>query len=179
MEDLVILVLVAIIVFLILNDRKVSRLEDGMPTTGPSVSTAPVSPAVTRAIIAKVQGELGSSWPLETLYIKNSGDGVHDARFMFFNTDGYYGTQYDVRANVGTDGSVKILSKTETAIEGDAQNPGYVPDAYQSYDVIEKNLDSQLQDALKNATSYQVWNNPRQTVTAPGPVIGSAPPSMV
>jgi len=93
---------------------------------------------------------------------------------MFFNTDGYYGTQYDVKAKVD-DGSVQILSKSETAVEGDAQNPGYVPDTYQKYDVIEQNLDTQLRDALKNASSYQVWNNTRQTVMAPGSVIGAAP----
>jgi hypothetical protein len=68
---------------------------------------------------------------------------------VFFDTNGYFGTQYDVKANVGSNGSVQILSKSETALKGDAQNPGYVPDSYQLYESIEQNLDRQLQDALK------------------------------
>ena len=148
MEDLIILVLVAIVFFLLWNGRQTVRYE---ATTEQSAipSEAPVSPDVTQVILEKVQQSSPAIYPLETLYIKNMGKGLYDARFMFFNTDGYYGTQYDVKANVGDDGSVQIVSKTETAITGDAQNPGYVPDTYQSYESIEENLNRQLQDAIK------------------------------
>lgn len=152
MKDLIILVLVAVILFLIWNGRQTARYET--PVIEPDVpSDAPVPPDITQVILEKIQQTARTSYPLETLYIKNTGNGGYDARFMFFNTDGYFGTQYDVKANVGEDGSVQILSKTETAITGDAQNPGYVSDTYQSYDTIEENLNRQLQDALKQAAN--------------------------
>lgn len=148
MKDLIILILLAVIMFLIWNGRQTARYETPMGETAVS-SDAPVSPDVTQVILEAVQKTAQTIYPLETLYIKNNGKGEYDARFMFFNTEGYYGTQYDVKANVGEDGSVAILSKSETAITGDAQNPGYRPDAYQPYDAIEENLNRQLQDALK------------------------------
>ncbi len=148
MKDLIILVLIAVIIFLMWNGRQTARYD--APVVEPTIpSDAPVPPDVTQVILEAVQKTAQSIYPLETLYIKNTGKGGYDARFMFFNTDGYYGTQYDVKANVGDDGSVQIVSKTETAITGDAQNPGYVPDTYQPYDTIEENLNRQLQDALK------------------------------
>jgi len=148
MKDLIILVLLAVIMFLIWNGRQTARYETPVGETAVS-SDAPVSPDVTQVILEAVQKTAQTIYPLETLYIKNNGKGEYDARFMFFNTEGYYGTQYDVKANVGEDGSVAILSKSETAITGDAQNPGYRPDMYQPYDTIEENLNRQLQDALK------------------------------
>lgn len=152
MKDLIILILVAVIFFLMWNGSQTARYD--APAVEPSVpSDAPVSPDVTQVILEKIQQTVSTIYPLETLYIKNTGKGGYDARFMFFNTDGYYGTQYDVKANVGDDGSVQILSKTETAIVGDAQNPGYVPDTYQAYDTIEENLNRQLKDALKQSAN--------------------------
>lgn len=148
MRDLIILLLIAVVIFLIWNGQQTTNYETG--TEQPAVPTdAPVSPDVTQLIIDKFQQTFKSSYPLETLYIKNTGGDSYDARFMFFNTDGYYGTQYDVKANVGNDGTVNITSQTETAIKGDEQNPGYVPDVYQPYNTIEENLNRQLQEALK------------------------------
>ena len=151
MKDLVILVLVLLILFLIWNGRQEVRYEtktaDGLPS-GPS--DAPVSPDVIQVIIEKVQKSLPTIYPIETLFIKSQGGGKYDARLMFFNTDGYYGTQYDVQAKIADDGSVSILNQSETATTGDSANPGYVADSYQSYDVIEANLDRQLRDAVKS-----------------------------
>jgi hypothetical protein len=153
MKDLIILILVAAVLFLVWNGRQTGRYDAAV--TMPQVPTdAPVSPDVIQVILEKVQQTAASIHPIETLYIKNSGEeGTYDARFMFFNTEGYYGTQYDVKAKVGDDGSVQIISKSETAVVGDAQNPGYVPDTYQSYDTIEENLNRQLQDALKKSAN--------------------------
>lgn len=172
MKDLIILILVGVILFLIWNGRQTVRYEAAVKETE-TPSDAPVSPDVIQVILEKVQEMATTIYPLETLYIKNSGKGTYDARFMFFNTDGYYGTQYDVKATVGDDGAVQILSKTETAVEGDAQNPGYVPDSYQSYDTIEQNLDRQLQDVLKanNGTPGGLVGTPRELASgssAPG-----------
>lgn len=149
MKDLIILLLVALILFLIWNSRQGAGYSPETAPSGLGPSDAPVSPDVTQVIIEQVQKRLPSTYPLETLYIKSRGGNVYDARFMFFNTEGYFGTQYDVSASVGTDGSVQILSQSETAVTGDTANPGYQPDKYQPYDMIEANLDQQLRAALK------------------------------
>jgi hypothetical protein len=174
MKDLIILLLVALILFLIWNSRQGAGYSaEGSPSpAGPS--DAPVSPDVTQVIIEQVQKRLPMTYPLETLYIKSRGGNVYDARFMFFNTDGYYGTQYDVSASVGSGGDVQILNQTETAVVGDSANPGYKPDKYQSYDIIESNLDQQLRDALKanKGTPGGLIGTPRELASgspAPGP----------
>jgi hypothetical protein len=176
MKDLVILLLVALILFLIWNGRQGAGYSvDGTPSSsGPS--DAPVSPDVTQVIIEQVQKRLPKTYPLETLFIKSRGDNVYDARFMFFNTEGYFGTQYDVSATVGKDGGVQILSQSETAVAGDATNPGYQPDKYQPYEMIEANLDQQLRDALKanKGTPGGLIGTPRELASgasapAPGP----------
>jgi hypothetical protein len=174
MKDLVLFLLVAIILFLIWNSRQVARYSGGAsPAPGPvGPSDAPVSPDVTQVILEAIQKSAG--YPLETLYIKSIGDNTYDARFMFFNTENYFGTQYDVKAQVTPSGSVNIISKSETATTGDAENPAYVPDKYQPYEMIEANLDRQLQDALKanKGTPGGLIGTPRELASgasAPSP----------
>jgi hypothetical protein len=170
MRDLVLLLLVAIILFLIWNGRQVAYTASPAPA-GPS--DAPVSPDVTQVILEAIQKNTG--YPLETLYIKNLGDDTYDARFMFFNTEGYFGTQYDVKARVTPSGAVTIISKSETAKTGDSDNPAYVPDKYQQYEVIEANLDRQLSDALKayKGTPGGLIGTPRELASgAPAPAPG-------
>ena len=172
MKDLIILLLIALILFLIWNGRQGAGYSADAPATGPS--DAPVSPDVTQVIIEQVQKRLPATYPLETLYIKSRGEGKYDARFMLFNTESYYGTQYDVSASIGKDGGVQILSQSETAITGDATNPGYQPDKYQPYEMIEANLDQQLRDALKanKGTPGGLIGTPRELasgVSAPAP----------
>jgi hypothetical protein len=176
MKDLVILLLVALILFLIWNGRQGAGYSAEASPSPAGPSDAPVSPDVTQVIIEQIQKRLPKTYPLETLFIKSRGDNVYDARFMFFNTEGYFGTQYDVKANVGSDGSVNIMSQSETAVTGDAANPGYQADKYQPYDVIESNLDQQLRDALKanKGTPGGLIGTPRELASgssapAPGP----------
>ena len=174
MKDLIVLLLVAVILFLIWNGRQVVRYSDDASASPMNPSDASVSPDTIQVIIEKVQSGLPSMYPLETLYVKSTGEGMYDARFMFFNTDGYYGTQYDVKARVTADGVVDIINKSETAVTGDSGNPGYVADTYQSYDVIEANLDRQLRDALKanKGTPGGLIGTPRELASgasAPGP----------
>ncbi len=149
MKDLIILLLVALILFMFWNSRQGAGYSIEMDPSSIGPSDAPVSPDVIQVIIEQVQKRLPTTYPLETLYVKSRGENKYDARFMFFNTEGYYGTQYDVSANVGADGSVQILSQSETAVTGDSANPGYQADKYQPYEMIEANLDKQLNDALK------------------------------
>lgn len=80
----------------------------------------------------------------------------------------------EVMARIANDGAAQILSQSETAVAGDSTNPGYVPDMYQSYDVIEANLDRQLRDALKanKGTPGGLIGTPRELASgasAPGP----------
>jgi len=179
MKDLILTLLVAIILFLIWNGRQVARYSGGATPApaGPSgPSGAPVSPDVTQVILEAIQKTAG--YPLETLYIKNVGDDTYEARFMFFNTEGYFGTQYDVKAQITTNGSVNIISKSETATTGDSDNPAYVADKYQPYEMIESNLDRQLQDALKanKGTPGGLIGTPRELASgASAPAPGPAP----
>jgi len=177
MRNLVIVILVAIVLFLFWNGRQVVRYAGGAstsPTGASGSSDAPVSPDVTQVIIEALQKKTG--YPLETLYIKNVGDDMYDARFMFFNTEGYFGTQYDVKAHLNSNGSVNIISQSETAKTGDTDNPAYVADKYQPYEIIESDLDRQLQDALKanKGTPGGLIGTPRELASgasapAPGP----------
>lgn len=174
MKDLVLLLLVAIILFLIWNGRQVVKYTDGASPAPMVPSDAPVSPDVTQVILEAVQKNAG--YPLETLYIKSLGDNTYDARFMFFNTENYFGTQYDVKAQIMPNGSVTVLSQSETAKTGDAENPAYVPDKYQPYEMIEANLDRQLKDALSanKGTPGGLIGTPRELASgssapAPGP----------
>jgi hypothetical protein len=177
MKDLILTLLVAIVLFLIWNGRQVARYSGASPAPSPSVpSDAPVSPDVTQVILESIQKTAG--YPLETLYIKNVGDDTYDARFMFFNTEKYFGTQYDVKAHLNSNGSVNIISQSETAMTGDSDNPAYVPDKYQPYEMIESNLDRQLQDALKanKGTPGGLIGTPRELASgASAPAPGPAP----
>jgi hypothetical protein len=172
MKDLVLVLLVAIILFLIWNSRQVAPYAGGASPETAVPSDAPVSPDVIQVILEAVQKSAG--YPLETLYVKTLGDNTYDARFMFFNTEGYFGTQYDVKAQVTPNGSVNIINKSETAATGDSENPAYVPDKYQPYEMIEANLDRQLSDALKanKGTPGGLIGTPRELASgasAPAP----------
>lgn len=176
MRNLILVLLVAIVLFLIWNDRQVARYSDGPSPAPTGPSDAAVSPDVTQVILEAIQQKAG--YPLETLYIKNVGDDTYDARFMFFNTEGYFGTQYDVKAHINSNGSVNIISQSETAKTGDGDNPAYVADKYQSYDMIESNLDRQLQDALKanKGTPGGLIGTPRELASgSSAPAPGASP----
>lgn len=174
MKDLVLLLVVAIILFLIWNGRQVARYSPDVNPAMTTPSDAPVSPDVTQVILEAMQSTAG--YPLETLYVKNVGDSTYDGRFMFFSTEGYFGTQYDVKARVNPNGSVTIISQSKTAITGDSDNPAYAPDKYQPYEMIEANLDRQLKDALaaNKGTPGGLIGIPRELANgsaapAPGP----------
>ena len=158
MKDYVILVLVALAFLAILNGRgspKVSTyaVSDVDPT-------APVPPVVVQAIIEKVLSTLPDLSPLETLFVNVQPDGSYNSRFMFYNTKHFYGTQYDVNAKVGQDGSVEILKIGDSAqIDPTA---GYKPDRYQPWVDVKNNLDTQFKGALvgyKNQPPQPNLNN--------------------
>ena len=142
MKDLITIVLLLVIAFLIWNGRKTSGYaQEPMAQTGDRVS-----PDVTQVIIDAVIATKDDYRPLETLFINHQGDGVYNSRFMFLNTRNYYGEQIDVQARVNQNGSVDILNQTPTAQVD--YSKAYKPDRYQSWEVVQNALDSQLRDAL-------------------------------
>jgi hypothetical protein len=116
-----------------------------------------VHPDIIQVIIEKIQKAKPDEYPLETLFINKTGADSYSARFMFMNTQGYFGTQYDVQAKVMEDGTVNVVNMSETA-QVDQFNAGFTgfrPDTYQKYEDINANLDLQLKSAIENYRSQQ------------------------
>jgi hypothetical protein len=158
MKDFVILVLVAIAFFAVLNGRNTPKVSTyAVSDVDP---TAPVPPVIIQAIIETVQRSLPDMAPLETLFVNIQPDGSYSSRHMFYNTKHFYGTQYDVNAKVGEDGSVQILKIGDSAQVD--PTTGYKPDLYQPWKAVESNLDSQFKGALvgyKNQPPQPNLNN--------------------
>ena len=86
--------------------------------------TAPISkkelfePEIIQNTINSIQEREIDVYPIDTVYFNKSTDGTtYDGRFMFLNTTGFFGVQYDVK----TDGT-KILSLTRS-VPAEYQNP--------------------------------------------------------
>jgi hypothetical protein len=144
MKDIVILVLVVIVAFLVWNSRV--NLSGYSATPVGQKSTAPVSPDIIQAIIEKVQQSKPDEYPLETLFVTPQADGSYATRFMFFNTRKFSGAQYDIKAKIGTDGSVELMNVDPTsAID---LTTAYKPDTYKPYADVQSNTSSQLASVI-------------------------------
>jgi hypothetical protein len=88
-------------------------------------------PEILQNTLNLIQEKEPNVYPIETVYFQKgeSGEG-YIGRFMFFNTDGFFGVQYDVE----TDG--KTITSINKSIPPDAQSPfkGYM--ARQKYSDI-------------------------------------------
>jgi hypothetical protein len=76
--------------------------------------------------------------PIDTVYVNRKPDGTVNARFMFLNLGKYSGTQYDVTANMNSDGSVTIVS-IDTSVPSNLQAAykPFIPDqAFAEYQAI-------------------------------------------
>jgi hypothetical protein len=126
-----------------------------------------ISPDIIQVIIEAIQKEHPDEVPIETLFINKVGDDAYSARFMFLNTQGYFGTQYDVQAKVSTEGSVVVTSMSTTA-EVDKYDSGftpYKPDTYGDYSDITKNLNARMQSELTNSRqNYEKDQKARDTM---------------
>jgi hypothetical protein len=112
-----------------------------------------IAPDIIQVIIEAIQKEHPDEVPLETLFINKVGNETYSARFMFLNTQGYFGTQYDVQAKVSSEGSV-IITDMSTSAQVDKYDSGFTPyisDNYGAYSDITKNLGSRLQSELTNS----------------------------
>ena len=158
MKDALILVLVALAFMIVLNERGTPKVSTyAVSDVDP---TAPVPPVIIQAIIEKIQSSLPDTSPLETLFVNVQPDGSYNSRFMFYNTKYFYGTQYDVNAKVGQDGSVEILKIGDSAQID--PSTGYKPDKYQPWASVQSNLDAQFKGALvgyKNQPPQPNLNN--------------------
>jgi hypothetical protein len=86
--------------------------------------TAPISkkemfePEIIQNTINSIQEKESDIYPINTVYFNKSADGTdYEGRFMFLNTTGFYGVQYDVK----TDGT-KITSLSRT-VPPEYKNP--------------------------------------------------------
>jgi hypothetical protein len=126
-----------------------------------------VPPDIIQVIIEAIQKEHPDEVPLETLFINSIGEGRYSARFMFLNTQGFFGTQYDVQAEVTKEGTAHIASMSTTAQvdKYDAGFTAYKSDQYTDYTDISKALDAKLSSELKNyrenPTNQDVFSNDR------------------
>lgn len=111
-----------------------------------------ISPNIIQVIIEAIQKEHPDEVPIETLFINKVGNDNYSARFMFLNTQGYFGTQYDVQAKVSSEGSVAITN-ISTSAEVDKYDSGFTPyksDTYGDYSDIKKTLETRTQTELTN-----------------------------
>lgn len=111
-----------------------------------------IPPDVIQVIIEAVQKLHPDEVPLETLFINKNGEDKYNARFMFTNTQGFFATQYDVSAQVGSEGTVSILNISSTS-QVDNYDSGFTPykaDTYTDYTDISKFKESKLQSELTN-----------------------------
>jgi hypothetical protein len=150
MEDLVVLILIAVIVFLFWKSSQPAAyaVDDVM-------KVAPVQTDIVQAIIEGVQAMKPNLAPIDTVFVNPQADGTHASRILFYNTKQFFGTQYDITSKVNSNGSVNILNIAESASVEPSY--GYKPDAYKSWSDVTTNLGTRLAGALQGYT-----NNPPQ-----------------
>lgn len=151
MKDAILALLVSAVAALVLWNNT-SNYEDTKTS-----EIIPVQADVTQVILEEVQKTEVDMVPIETLFVNAQGDNVYNARFMFLNTTGFFGVQYDVQAKVNPSGSATITAITQTARPD--YSSAYVPDKYQSYNVIRDNLNKQLGDAIASYNEAQKKQN--------------------
>jgi hypothetical protein len=144
MQDVAIVALAAIAAFLLWNRTGTRYDEDAAQT---------VSPDVIQTIIESLQKDDRDLEPIETVFIKprtdNTGSMFYDARFLFLNTRGYFGVQFDISARVNQDGSLRIVSKNNASgIDRSGPFNPYTADKYLPFPEVEASLDKQLNSLL-------------------------------
>ena len=88
-------------------------------------------PEIIQNTLNLIQEKEKSVYPIDTIYFnKNESGGGYIGRFMFLNTDGFFGVQYDVE----TDG--KTLFSLKKMIPPEYQNPFSGYSRKQTYDSI-------------------------------------------
>lgn len=79
-------------------------------------------PEILQNTLNLIQEREPNVYPIDTIYFQKGDGGGYIGRFMFLNTDGFFGVQYDVE----TDG--KTITSLKKSIPPETQSPfkGYV-----------------------------------------------------
>ena len=148
-QDLLLFLLLAIFGFLIWNRTNGETFVDVS-------ADKPVVPATIQTIINAIQAKVPDLYPIQTVYINpfegDQGSMIYNARIMFLNTRGYFGVQYDVKA----DARGNVLEMTEQPTP-DMTGPfmAYTGDGYEKFEDIQTVLDQQFADLKTQVPGYE------------------------
>jgi hypothetical protein len=139
MKDVGLFLLVALFGFMIWNRAYSESFTDVS-------ASKPVEPATIQTIINAVQAKVPDLYPIQTVYINpfqgDQGGMMYNARLVFLNTRGYFGVQYDIKA----DSAGNIIEMSEQP--GPAMTGPFMafvaPDKYDTFDDIQVALDKQF-----------------------------------
>jgi hypothetical protein len=155
MKSLVLGLLLLIIVFLLFNGKEtyVGGAVEG--AVGAASSVTPLPRNYIEMIIEAVQAKRPEFVPLETVFINPAlsfqGGNVFNTRMMFYNNKEYYGTQWDIQAQVDDTGA-SIMSMTPAAApELDSDLAPYKGPKYREYQDLQKAFDSELESMLSSS----------------------------
>ena len=109
-----------------------------------------IAPNIIQAVIEAVQKDKPDEVPLETLFVNAVGQNTYACRLIFLNTQGYFGTQYDVNATITPEGVVTInnISTSAKVDNYDAGFTAYKSDTYKDYTDITKSTENRFQQEL-------------------------------
>jgi hypothetical protein len=119
----------------------------------------PVNPATIQTIINAIQAKNPDVYPVQTIYINSmqgdQGSAMYDARIMFVNTRGYFGVQYDIKAD--SDGNILEMSEHPQPGIGaaDVFEPFGPSDSYTTFEDTQVVLDKQFSDLKTQVPGYQ------------------------
>jgi hypothetical protein len=155
MKDIVVFILLAILGFLLWNRGMVMRGEGFTDVS----DKMPVKPATIQTIINAIQAKNPDVYPVQTIYINpmegDKGSSIYNARIMFINTRGYFGVQYDIKA----DGDGNILEMSEQPQPGigaaDVFEPFGGGDAYTTFEDTQVVLDKQFGELKTQVPGFQ------------------------
>lgn len=155
MKDIVVFLLLAILGFLMWN-RGVFMNGEAFVNVS---DMKPVEPATIQTIINAIQAKNPDVYPVQTIYINSmqgdQGSAMYEARIMFVNTRGYFGVQYDIKA----DGDGNILELSEQPQPGigaaDVFEPFGPSDSYTTFEDTQVVLDKQFADLKTQVPGYQ------------------------
>ena len=155
MKDVVVFLLLAILGFLLWN-RGVFMNGEAFVNVS---DKKPVSPATIQTIINAIQAKNPDVYPVQTIYINSmqgeQGSSMYDARIMFINTRGYFGVQYDIKAD--SDGNILEMSEQPQPGIGaaDVFEPFGPDDSYTTFEDTQVVLDKQFADLKTQVPGYQ------------------------
>jgi hypothetical protein len=99
----------------------VMRNEKAPTSIGPQKLIEGFEPELLQNTLNLIQAREPNVYPIDTVYFQEKSSGVYIGRFMFLNTDGFYGVQYDIE----TDGVTLISMEKSIPPEFKSPFSGY------------------------------------------------------